>query len=232
MADRTPAPRRRLVFVSVVPAILLLAVFGAFLVHDGTEQPSGITQTSPMPEVSLGSPTSTMVQSLQPKSNINSVISELPIAKAENFPGTQTHELADNARISRSSERRDNSREEDSERQTSRAPFHSKSLGRYESRQGTRIDRGRFEYWRRRAPRGSRNIATSGRSVKEPELLFSSAPIYPAMARQAHVEGQVTIEAVIDTTGKLTNMTVISGAPMLQQAALDSLRSWKFSLVI
>ena len=42
------------------------------------------------------------------------------------------------------------------------------------------------------------------------------------------MEGQVTIEAVIDTTGKLTNMTVISGAPMLQQAALDSLRSWKY----
>ena len=48
------------------------------------------------------------------------------------------------------------------------------------------------------------------------------------MARQAHVEGQVTIEAVIDTTGKLTNMTVISGPPLLQQAAIDSLRTWKY----
>ena len=48
------------------------------------------------------------------------------------------------------------------------------------------------------------------------------------MARQAHVEGQVTVEAVIDTTGKLTNITVVSGAPLLQQAALDSLRTWKY----
>ena len=36
------------------------------------------------------------------------------------------------------------------------------------------------------------------------------------------------IDAVIDTTGKLTNMTVISGAPLLRQAALDSLRTWKY----
>jgi len=48
------------------------------------------------------------------------------------------------------------------------------------------------------------------------------------MARQAHVEGQVTIEALIDTNGKLTNMMVISGPPLLQQAAIDSLRTWKY----
>ena len=64
--------------------------------------------------------------------------------------------------------------------------------------------------------------------MKEPELLVSSAPIYPAMARQAQVEGQVVIDAVIDTTGKLTNMTVVSGPALLQQAALDSLRTWKY----
>ena len=48
------------------------------------------------------------------------------------------------------------------------------------------------------------------------------------MARQAQVEGQVVIDAVIDTTGKLTNMTVVSGPALLQQAALDSLRTWKY----
>ncbi len=228
VADRTPAPRRRLVFVSVVPAILLLAVFGAFLVHDGTEQPSGITQTSPMPEVSLGSPTSTIVQSLQPKSNINSVISELPIAKAENFPGTQTHELADNARISRSSERKTTPGRKIPNGRLLAPRFtanRSAAMSRDKAPELTGVDSntgvGALQgVLATLLPRGGR--------VKEPELLFSSAPIYPAMARQAHVEGQVTIEAVIDTTGKLTNMTVISGAPMLQQAALDSLRSWKY----
>ena len=37
-----------------------------------------------------------------------------------------------------------------------------------------------------------------------------------------------TVEAVIDITGKLTNMKVVSGQPLLQQAALDSLRTWKY----
>ena len=71
-------------------------------------------------------------------------------------------------------------------------------------------------------------LPSRGGEAKGPELLVSSAPIYPAMARQAHMEGQVTIDAVIDTTGKLTNMTVVSGPPLLRQAAIDSLRTWKY----
>jgi protein TonB len=71
-------------------------------------------------------------------------------------------------------------------------------------------------------------LIPSGGRVKEPLLLLSSAPSYPAMARQTHVEGQVTIDAVIDISGKLTDMRVVSGPPMLQQAALDSLRTWKY----
>jgi TonB family protein len=47
------------------------------------------------------------------------------------------------------------------------------------------------------------------------------------MAKQNGIEGQVIIDAVIDTTGKLTSMKVVSGA-LLQQAALDSLRNWKY----
>jgi TonB family protein len=67
-----------------------------------------------------------------------------------------------------------------------------------------------------------------GGRMKEPQLVSRSAPSYPAMAKQAGIEGQVTIDAVIDTTGKLTSMKVVSGALLLQQAALDSLRNWKY----
>jgi TonB family protein len=67
-----------------------------------------------------------------------------------------------------------------------------------------------------------------GGRTKEPELLSSSPPIYPALGKQARIEGQVIIDAVIDTTGKLTDMTVVSGPPLPQQAAIDSLRMWKY----
>ena len=70
-------------------------------------------------------------------------------------------------------------------------------------------------------------LPTGGR-VKEAQLVSKTAPNYPAMAKQSQIEGEVTVNAVIDITGKLTNMKVVSGSPLLQQAALDSLRTWKY----
>jgi periplasmic protein TonB len=64
--------------------------------------------------------------------------------------------------------------------------------------------------------------------MKEAQLILKSAPNYPIAAKQVRVEGDVTVEAVIDITGKLTNMKVLSGQPLLRQAALDSLRTWKY----
>jgi TonB family protein len=226
--DGPPASMRRLVYVSVVTALFSLSVWGFFFLQDGMEQPSGISQTSPMPEVSLGSPIPNVVQSSQPKGNTSAVVPELPVAKVENFPGTQTRELADSTRISHPSERKATS-----ERKIPNgrllaphsAANHSAALGRDVPPDLVGVDSNTG------ASALLKVLATllpHGGRTKAPELLFSSAPIYPAMARQAHVEGQVTVEAVIDTTGKLTNITVVSGAPLLQQAALDSLRTWKY----
>ena len=231
VTGRTPAPRRSLVFVSLAPALLLLGVFGVFLLRDGVGQPSGVSQTGPMPEVSLGSPIANVVQSPQPKSNATFVVPQLPIAKSENFPGTQTRALADNIRSSRRPDaigEKSNFREEDSEGKAPPPALPAKSLpgvGReappdlsgVDSNTGVGPLQGVLA-----------TLQPHGGRVKEPELLVSSAPIYPAMARQAQIEGQVMIDAVIDATGTLTNMTVISGAPLLQQAALDSLRTWKY----
>jgi TonB family protein len=228
-ANRPPALRRRLVLVSVMSAlILVLGVFGVTLLHDGMEQPSGISQTNPMPEVSLGSPVANVVQSPQPRSKTSSVVPVLPIAKSENFPGTQRREFADNIRFSRPSERKATS-----ERKITNgrllAPHSTANrlaaMGRdappdvigVDSNASASVLQGVLA-----------TLQPHGGRAKEPELLSSSPPIYPALAKQAHIEGQVTIDAVIDTTGKLTNMTVVSGAPLLQQAALDSLRTWKY----
>jgi TonB family protein len=230
----TPVPKRSLVLVSLVPALVLLGVFGVFYLRDGVGQPAAISQTSPMPEVSLGSPMASVAQNPQPKNATSFVVPQLPIAKAENFPGAQTRALADNTRFSRPSERRGtSSRTGTSGKKITKekllTPYSSANrlavMGRDAAPDVSGVDSnagvsplqgvlGTIQ------PRGGR--------AAEPELLVSSAPIYPAMARQARVEGQVTIDAVIDTTGKLTNMTVISGPPLLQQAALDSLRTWKY----
>jgi TonB family protein len=221
-------PRRSLVFASLVPALVLLGVFGVFFLRDGVGQPSGISQTAPMPEVSLGSPIANVVQGPQPKSNASFVVPQLPIAKAENFPGAQIREFADNIRSSRPSGRRGTS-EKKIPKEKLLAPYSSAnrlaSVGRELPPDVSRIDSNTGV-----SPLQGvlATVQPLGGQAKAPQLLVSSAPIYPTMARQARVEGQVTIEAVIDANGKLTNMTVVSGPPLLQQAAIDSLRTWKY----
>ena len=224
----TPVPRRSLVLASLVPALVLLGAFGVLFLRDGVWQPSGISQTAPMPEVSLGSPIANVVQSPQPKSDRSFVVPQLPIVKAENFPGTQPHALADNIRLSHPSERRGTS-EMKIPKEKLLAPYSSAnrlaSVGREMPPDVTGVDSNTGL-----GPLQGvlATLQPRGGEAKVPQLLVSSAPIYPTMARQAHVEGQVTIEAVIDTNGKLTNMTVISGPLLLQQAAIDSLRTWKY----
>jgi TonB family protein len=224
----TAVPRRSWVLVSLVPALVILCVLGVFFLRDGVGQPSGIGQTAPAPEVSLGSPIANVVKNPQAQGNTSFVVPQLPIAKAENFPGTQTRALADNIRVSRPSERSRTS-EKKLPKEKLVAPYSSAnrlaSVGREvpPDPSGVNANTGASPL---QGVLGT--LQPLGGQAKAPELLVSSAPIYPAMARQARVEGQVTIEAVIDTNGKLTTMKVISGPPLLQQAAIDSLRTWKY----
>jgi protein TonB len=67
-----------------------------------------------------------------------------------------------------------------------------------------------------------------GGDVKPPRMISSVLPAYPLIARQAGVQGSVVIETVVDTTGKVASMKVVSGPPMLRQAALDALRQWRY----
>jgi protein TonB len=64
--------------------------------------------------------------------------------------------------------------------------------------------------------------------VKAPRLLFRVEPAYPVLARQAKLEGNVVIDAVIDEHGNVVSMRVLSGSPLLIQAAMDALRQWKY----
>ncbi|MGB6198640.1 MAG: energy transducer TonB, partial [Candidatus Acidiferrales bacterium] len=54
-------------------------------------------------------------------------------------------------------------------------------------------------------------------------------PIYPYAARAEHVQGDVSVDLVIDSNGKVATMTVLSGPALLRPAALDALRQRKYS---
>ena len=67
-----------------------------------------------------------------------------------------------------------------------------------------------------------------GGDVKQAELISKVAPIYPSLAKNQHVSGNVLVDALIDANGKVTTMKVISGPTLLHQAAMDALRQWKY----
>jgi protein TonB len=59
-------------------------------------------------------------------------------------------------------------------------------------------------------------------------LVQRTTPTYPPLAKAAHVSGTVVIQATISKNGGVGNLRVISGPAMLRQAALDSVKSWRF----
>jgi TonB family protein len=53
-------------------------------------------------------------------------------------------------------------------------------------------------------------------------------PVYPEAARQARIEGVVKLRVIIAKDGTITHMEVVSGHPLLTQAALDAVRQWVY----
>ena len=68
-----------------------------------------------------------------------------------------------------------------------------------------------------------------GGRIKEPQILSRVLPAYPPLAQQAHTEGDVVVEVVVDKAGNVGDLRVISGPPVLRQAALDAVRRWKYA---
>ena len=59
-------------------------------------------------------------------------------------------------------------------------------------------------------------------------LLQKTTPIYPPIAKAARVSGTVVLQATISKSGSIENLKVVSGPAMLQQAALDAVRTWRY----
>jgi protein TonB len=59
-------------------------------------------------------------------------------------------------------------------------------------------------------------------------LIQKTTPVYPPIAKAARVSGTVVIQATISKQGTIENLKVISGPAMLQQSALDAVRTWRY----
>jgi protein TonB len=64
--------------------------------------------------------------------------------------------------------------------------------------------------------------------VTQGMVLHKVQPSYPPLARTARVQGSVVLAAVIGKDGTIQNLHVLSGHPLLTQAALDAVRQWRY----
>jgi protein TonB len=65
-------------------------------------------------------------------------------------------------------------------------------------------------------------------SLVPARLIASVQPAYPLLAKQAHIEGNVVIEAQVDAAGYVTGTRVISGPQALRQAAMHAVAQWRY----
>jgi TonB family protein len=70
----------------------------------------------------------------------------------------------------------------------------------------------------------------SAQSAPSPEPVLKSAgqPRYSALARAAHIEGEVRLEFVLDHNGDPSSAVVLSGHPMLASSAVETVKTWNF----
>jgi protein TonB len=76
------------------------------------------------------------------------------------------------------------------------------------------------------APRPS--IIPVGGRVQNALLIRNPQPIYPQIAKSARISGTVELSAIIGEDGKIQQLTVVSGHPLLRQAALDAVKQWVY----
>ncbi len=61
-----------------------------------------------------------------------------------------------------------------------------------------------------------------------PEVISHENPIYPPLARQARIRGPVHLRITTDGHA-VTNVAVLDGHPLLVQAAMDNVQTWRFA---
>jgi periplasmic protein TonB len=71
-----------------------------------------------------------------------------------------------------------------------------------------------------------------GGQVQEAKIIARPNPIYPALARQARIQGKVQLHAIIDKEGRVSQLEVVSGHPLLVKAALDAVQNWRYQPTI
>jgi TonB family protein len=73
-------------------------------------------------------------------------------------------------------------------------------------------------------------LAASSLPAQENRKVISNpTPVYPELARKVHLTGTVKVQVVIGADGKIRDVKVIGGHPLLVDAVQDTLKNWKYA---
>ena len=76
-------------------------------------------------------------------------------------------------------------------------------------------------------PKAQQRIRVGGQ-VQAAKMVRQIQPIYPQIAKTAHVQGTVILHAVIAKDGSVQELNYVSGPPLLMKSAMDAVREWKY----
>jgi len=67
-----------------------------------------------------------------------------------------------------------------------------------------------------------------GGNVQQANLVRKVDPVYPPAAKEAAIQGAVHFTAIIDEAGHVKTLTLVSGHPLLVDAARDAVQFWEY----
>jgi protein TonB len=67
-----------------------------------------------------------------------------------------------------------------------------------------------------------------GGNVQQANLIRKVTPLYPPLAKQARIQGVVRFTAIIGKDGTIQNLQLVSGHPLLVEAAKQAVSQWQY----
>lgn len=67
-----------------------------------------------------------------------------------------------------------------------------------------------------------------GGNAAQAKLINQPKPAYPPLAKAARIQGVVTFEVIIDKEGRISNLHLVSGPPLLVQSAMQAVQQWTY----
>jgi protein TonB len=78
------------------------------------------------------------------------------------------------------------------------------------------------------APPPPKRVVRVGGSINPPALLRRVEPVYPSIAEQARIKGIVILEAHVDESGRVRDVRILRGIPLLNEAAVTAVQQWRY----